>query len=62
MMLITADDNPIPFSYDGDVKNTGIHDVNRRVICDLGWYDGEEEPADGRARVWYRSSTGRDSP
>ena len=53
-MLITAggvDDDPISFTYDGDVWNTDTHDVNRRVICDLGWYGGEEEPADGRAKV-----------
>ena len=50
MLLVTAhdvDDDPISFAYDGGAWNTSEHDVNGVEICDLGWYGGEKEQADG---------------
>ncbi|CAF9906288.1 hypothetical protein IMSHALPRED_004157 [Imshaugia aleurites] len=50
MLLVTAgsvDSDPISFEYDGDLWNTTLHLVNGVLVCDLGWYGGAEESADG---------------
>ena len=61
MILITAggvDDDPISFTYGGEVRNTDTHNVKARVISDLGWYGEEEEPADGGLIFGIEVATG----
>ncbi len=61
MLLVTAgsvDSDPISFAYDGDLWNTTLHNVNGIVVCDLGWYGGQEEKADGYQNGVRTSSCG----
>lgn len=50
MLLASAhdvDSDPISFAYDGDMWDTSVHNVNGIFVCDLGFWGGKEENADG---------------